>query len=284
LLGPGDRRLVTRTDEQGRTTVLGGDGLRGARFPTGIENLVAEYRSGQGADGNVEADKIIHLATRPPGVQKVTNPLPATGGADPDDIESTRTRAPLAVRALDRLVSVEDYQDFALRFAGIAKASARLDVGSGVYARWRVRTTVAGVEPLELEPNCELIARLYQAMRRFGDPSLGLEVIPARLDCPLIQARVAIAPGYVFREVAPRLRATLVEQLGYSRQAIGHPIHPSRVLAIMHRVEGVHFVDLDIPTLDVPTLDVPPSTNDPDTVLHVDPTQPERLVLEEWTA
>lgn len=289
LLGPNDRKVVTRTDEQGRTVVIGGDGWHGARFPTGIENIAAEYRSGQGADGNVDPGKITTLATRPFGVQKVTNPIAASGGAGPDDIEATRMRVPLAVMSLDRLLSVKDHENFALRFAGIAKASSRLVGSKGVYVHWRVQTVVAGNEPRVLEPSSDLIERLREAMQRFGDPALEVEVVPAKLEPLSIVAKVEVTTGYVFHEVAARLRAALTEQLGYAAQGIGQSIHPSRIVAIMHGVVGVDFVDLDAmrvfateakePLIFDPNGLIVP---DPDTVLFVDAGRPETLDLEEW--
>ena len=61
-------------------------------------------------------------AARPQGRDQ--SPAAATGGADPEDRDSARTNVPLAVAALDRLVAVADYADFARTFAGIGKASA----------------------------------------------------------------------------------------------------------------------------------------------------------------
>ena len=124
--GPADHVYMTRADATGKTTVLFGDGVHGARLPTGAANVTAVYRVGLGADGNAQPDQISQPQTRPQGVQGVTNPLPASGGADPDTVGSARANAPLAVMALDRVVSVQDYQDFARDWAGIGKASSVL--------------------------------------------------------------------------------------------------------------------------------------------------------------
>jgi hypothetical protein len=309
LLGPRDRNVLTHLDAQGRTVVIGGDGWHGARFPTGLENITAEYRSGQGADGNTDPDTITNLATRPFGVQKVTNPIAASGGADPDGIEATRLRAPLAGQSLDRLLSVQDHEDFALRFAGIAKARAHRQGSDGVHARWRVRTVVAGNAAVALQPDSALLLRLRQTMRRFGDPSLEREIVPARLEPLSINARIAVAHGYAFHEVEPRVRAALVESLGYDVQGIGRAIHPSRIVGIVQAVPGVDFVDLEhIGALGLTDLDPlettdkdevlpgaePPSNPeregvdqtirpDADTVLFVDAARPETLDLTEWT-
>jgi hypothetical protein len=292
LLGPRDRNITTQTDEQRRTIVTGGDGWQGARFPTGIENIVAEYRSGQGADGNVDPNKA------------------TSGGADPDDIESTRLRAPLAVSALDRLLSVDDYRSFALNFAGIAKAEVTRVVGPDVFESWRIRTIVAGIEPKPLDPNSELMLRLSQAMQKLGDPSLDLEIVPAKLQRLTIKAKLAITPGYAFVNVEPLVRAQLLAQLSYAKQGIGRGIPPSRIAALMQAVVGVDFVDLD--ELSIPKIesdeekaesdeekaeekkevDKDPLVFDPsdtiivpaaDTILFVDPTHPDTLMLEELT-
>ena len=85
-LGPKDRRYVVRTNEV-ETTLLFGDGSRGALIPSGTENVEAVYRTGSGQSGNVEAGQISQLATRPLGVTGVTNPMPATGGADREPSE-----------------------------------------------------------------------------------------------------------------------------------------------------------------------------------------------------
>ena len=54
----------------------------------------------------------------------MTNPAAASGGADPATADQARASAPLPTLTIGRVVSLEDYQNFALGFAGIAKALA----------------------------------------------------------------------------------------------------------------------------------------------------------------
>ncbi|MFP2930349.1 hypothetical protein ACLESO_35165, partial [Pyxidicoccus sp. 3LG] len=122
--GPRDRVYLTQRDEQGRTTVIFGDGVHGARLPTGQENVVATYRSGLGMEGAVAAGKLMLFQTRPFGLRAVTNPLPASGAQSPDDGARARHDVPVSVLTLDRIVSVMDYETFAQSFAGIGKARA----------------------------------------------------------------------------------------------------------------------------------------------------------------
>ena len=103
-----DRNFITKTDDEDKTTVTFGNGREGARLPTGVENIKAEYRNGIGKPGNVKAEQISLLVTKPLGVKEVINPLRASGGADRENRDGARKTVPLAVKALDRLVSVSE--------------------------------------------------------------------------------------------------------------------------------------------------------------------------------
>src|SRR6185295_4228754 len=102
----------------GKTFVQFGDGNTGARTPTGQGNIRATYRKGIGKAGNVKAGQISLLLTRPLGVKDVINPMPASGGDDAETLAGARTNAPLTMLTLGRIVSLQDYEDFARSFAG----------------------------------------------------------------------------------------------------------------------------------------------------------------------
>ena len=103
---PGDRVYVTSTSEAGKTTVEFGDGLAGARAPTGFDNIRAIYRKGMGTGGNVDANQLSLLLTRPAGVRAVTNPLPASGGTDAEPGDAIRRNAAAAIMTMGRIVSL----------------------------------------------------------------------------------------------------------------------------------------------------------------------------------
>jgi hypothetical protein len=74
-----------------------------------------------------------------------------------------------ALKALDRLVGVEDYSDFARTFAGIGKAAAaRLSDGR----RQLVDVTIAGADDIPIDVNSDLYRNLVQALHQYGDPYL----------------------------------------------------------------------------------------------------------------
>jgi hypothetical protein len=241
-LGPTDRRYLTRTDD-GKTSVIFGNGVRGARLPTGLENVKAVYRSGLGRGGNVRGGQISLLMSKPLGVKEVINPLPATGGADQETRDQARENVPLALRALDRLVAVSDYADFARTFAGIGKASAaRLSDGR----RQVVHVTIAGAGDIPIDANSDLYRNLRLAFYRLGEPRLAVRVQVRELVLLVISARVRLLPDYLWELVEPRLRAALLDAYSFERRALGQDALLSEVVSVMHTVPGVAYVDVEL--------------------------------------
>ncbi|MCA9637702.1 MAG: hypothetical protein KC420_16865, partial [Myxococcales bacterium] len=78
---PTDRVYIVRHDEEQNTTITFGDGVRGARVPTGRSNIRATYRFGAGGDP-IPAGSVTQIVRGAPGLVRVHNPAPLTGGSD----------------------------------------------------------------------------------------------------------------------------------------------------------------------------------------------------------
>ncbi|WP_405874637.1 putative baseplate assembly protein [Streptomyces sp. NBC_00005] len=241
--GPRERVYITGTASDARTTVTFGDGIHGARLPSGHENVHARYRFGTGKAANVPADRLTQPLTRPLGVTAVTNPRPATGGADADGPGLTRRTIPLAVSALDRLVSAADYEDFARSRAGIGRAAAR-ELFDG--RRRVLHVTVAGTDDVPLDGDSDTLRALRGALTEYGDPNLTVRVDVRELVLLLVAAKVKVAPDYSWEFVEPRLRQALRTRLGYEGRELGQPARLSDLLATAHTVPGVDYVDVDV--------------------------------------
>jgi conserved hypothetical protein, phage tail-like region len=242
LLAPNDRNFITVTDDDARTSVVFGDGKRGARPPTGIENVTAVYRSGIGKGGNVKAEQISLPITKPLGVKEVINPLRASGGADKESRDLARRNAPLAVMALDRLVSTQDYADFARTFAGIAKASAaRLTDGH----RQLVHLTIAGVDDIPIDVTSDLYQNLRRALHTFGDPYQAVQIDVRELLALVLSARVFILPDYLEEKVEPQIRQALLDKFSFDNRQLGQPAFLSEAISTIQRIEGVAYVDVE---------------------------------------
>ncbi len=251
--GPTDRLYVLRTAEDGKAEVQFGDGAEGARPPTGTQNIDAVYRTGIGRAGNAGAGQISQLVSRPQGLRDVVNPLPASGGADPESRDQVRRNAPLMTMALDRLVSVEDHASFARSFAGIAKARARMMTD---VARRFVHLTVAGEDDAPVGETSDLMVALKRALLRYGDPFSPVRVAPRELRLLIVSARIAVEPDRLWEAVVTEVRRRLVARFSFDRRDIAQGLGASELVAVIQATPGVAYVDLDtfgsIPTLDGP--------------------------------
>lgn len=256
---------VVRTDGDGKTRVIFGDGEMGSRLPTGPENVKATYRSGIGLDGMVDAGKLELLQTRPLGIREVTNPLPATGAADPEALEDARANAPMTVATLDRVVSLTDFEDFARAFAGIGKALA--------VALWNgeqrlVHITVAAANGDEVSPASELHANLVRAIEAACEPGQQVRVASYERRTFGLSAGVLVDPRYVAEDVKARIRDDLLDAFGFEKRELGRPVAVAEVVKVIQDTEGVDAVDLDQLMLDSASgASAPAGTSGPPPVL-----------------
>jgi hypothetical protein len=237
------RVYALEVDGEGRGTAQSGDGAHGVRLPTGLDNVTATYRVGIGRPGNVKAGQISLLATKPLGVRGVTNPLLATGGVDRDGPERIRANIPLAAGAFGRLVSLGDYAAFARAFAGIGHADARK---FGVAGTQLVHVTISGAECAPLDPEGDLVANLREAIDRYGDPALPVEIGVAERRVIVLQASVAIDPHWLWEAVEPALRRRLLDAFSADRRGLATPAFPSEAIAVMQTTPGVTSAGIEV--------------------------------------
>ncbi len=240
--GRRDRVYITRTADDGTTAVQFGNGVTGQRLPTGQNNVRAKYRKGIGLRGLARANQLTTPLAVPLGVRSVTNPLPASGGADPETMSRARQTAPITVTALGRAVSLRDYEDFALTFAGIEKARATW-VWTG-RAR-RIFLTVAGAGGAVIPPDSSLLTNLIDELRRSGDPLAVFDVGSFRKALFQVKLKVRVDPDYspkvVFADVESRLR----DDFGFERRTFGQAVYLSEIMTSVHAVPGVVAADVD---------------------------------------
>jgi hypothetical protein len=240
-LGPRDRQYALRRDDDGSTTVRFGDGVHGARLPSGAENVEAVYRTGIGLAGLVAENRISLIPVRPLGVKSVTNPLAATGAADPESRDQARANVSTTVLTLDRIVSLRDFEDFARAFSGIGKARARMLWASG---RQLVHLTIAGVGGLPVPSGSALDLNLRQAMDRLRDPFQALVVDSYEQLRFRVGVRVKVDPDYVPETVLAQVEAALRDAFSFAARDFGQGVFLSEVMAVAQGVAGAVYLDL----------------------------------------
>ncbi len=240
-LGPDDEAYVVRVDERQKTRVTFGDGVHGARLPSGRENVVASYRSGIGLAGEVGEGRLTLLKKRPAGIRKVTNPVAAADAADPESRDDTRKNAPRDTRLLERVVSLQDYADFARNYGGVGKARAELISRGG---RTAVHLTVGGTSAEGATVGDERQADLAASLADVSSTRYRVEVRSLDVARFGVQAAVAVDDRYLAEEVLAAVEARLAEAYGYRARGFSEPVSAASVISTIQAVDGVVAVFL----------------------------------------
>jgi len=264
--GPSDEVYVVRAGARGLPVLRFGDGVNGAALPARQVHIELEMSVGSGATGNVGAQTLTHLLRFGPSgavraeperlisrgadpvhadlvraIWTVTNPLPAVGGRDPEDLESIRYRAPFGVRDALSAVAPRDYERLLLRLPFVAGARARV---SHAGPRELIQITVLLRDEDTLE-EAELLRRWASVRRVLEDIRLlgfDVEAVPPRWVPLDIDLRVDAAPhavqGRVRRDVIEAIRGD-GGLLDPDSVGLGGDVHLSDVYEAIHAVEGV---------------------------------------------
>jgi hypothetical protein len=239
--GPDERVYALSQDDSCQTTVTFGDGITGSRLPTGQHNIQANYRRGLGLVGLVGANQLSQLMTRPAGVKAVNNPLPAADAADPEGLEQARDNVTLTIRTLDRVVSLQDYADFARAFAGIGKAAVTW-TWSGQQRI--VLLTVAGVDGATVARGGTLYDNLRSAIAQAAEPFVSLQLLSYSPAYFQLSGSVTVMPDHNQDDVAAAVETVLRETFSFAARAFGQPVRYSEVVAAIQKVPGVQDVSV----------------------------------------
>ncbi len=246
-----DQIYVPRQNEAGETTLTFGDGIHGARLPTGVENVEATYRVGIGADGRADPGQVRLPMRKPRGMAAIHNPLPSRDWAPAEDLDEARLNAPQRIRTLDRAVSVADYADFARGYSGVGRARADL-VWNG-----QLDTVVVSVlDSLGQPASASLLADLRSTVDEHREQRAARRIVPGTVVDVGARLTLTVDPTHEVDVVAASVRSHLLGAFGALDFAA--PLASSAVLVVAAGVPGVRSCTM--PVLSAP--DLPSSTGD----------------------
>ena len=241
-ISPKEKVYTTIMSDSGAVTVIFGDGITGSRLPTGVENIKATYRVGIGSAGLLNAEQLSMLMTPRLGVNKVINPLPSSGAADPEDRDEARKNAPLTVLTLDRIISAKDFEDFTRAFAGVGKAKADI---LWKEDRQVVYITVAGADQRPVNKDSNLYKNLKNAIKNSGHSNNAVYVENFEPLFFTVDAKVFIDSNYDFEKVKKNIVQALKDTFSFDAREFGQSVTPAEVITVIQKVEAVIFVDLE---------------------------------------
>jgi predicted phage baseplate assembly protein len=215
---------------------------------------VQSYRYGGGLAGNVPAGALTSVAV---GGVKVTNPLPAAGGADAASLTEALDAIPADVNRRDRAVVAGDFHDLALQVGGVGRADVLPLLHPDTPS-----VPAAGVVSVVIFPTEDLTAPdaprpglgLLRGVARYLDArrlvTTELYVIPPTYRQLAVSIGLAVRSGYQVDAVR-RWVETIVRQylavlppLGPDGAGwpLGRTVRLAELEAVAVQVEGVEYV------------------------------------------
>ena len=233
----------------------------GAVPTAGAVLRMTRYRHGGGSDGNV-APRALTILPRPiPGIAGATNPVAATGGVEPESLESARERARLEIRARTRAVTAEDFERLTL--AASPQVARAVCVGPDeanpghpirVHVLPRIEPADRLLEAEELIPDADLMADLAVALDEYRILGTSIRLLPVRLRGVSIVVDVRASPRSdlerVQHDVAHALYTYLNPLIGGSPAGpsegwpLGRSLNQGELFGIVYGIPGVEFVNI----------------------------------------
>jgi hypothetical protein len=271
--GADDRSFVVEIDNDGFGHVRFSNGALG-RQPMAGTAFRATYRTGNGRSANTGAETITFIVfkNKLSGVNLAPrNPLPATGGTDPEPISDVKQFAPFAFRRLlERAINADDYaaltrdndRRLTLRSTleaadpGICASPFRKLQSAKASLRWTGSwyTMLVAVDPAGAEdapPSLLNEITIYLGpFRRMGHD---LQVAPAQYVPLSVALTVCVLPNYLRGHVEAAVLDVLSNRvLPDGRLGFFHPdnltfgdgVLASSLLATVQAVPGVRNVEL----------------------------------------
>jgi hypothetical protein len=237
-----DPVFSTVYDSYGSSYVVFGDNTSG-RIPPINAEIVFSYRVGSGTAGNVANGSIKKILNLNESGISVSQNADAFGGADQESTDSIRINAPKKISTLNRVVSLKDYQDYAVtNISGVNKAKAV----SNIYTSIVLYCALEGDPGFDVARTSGYTANFDQVIidvaAEFADvtaPNVTITPIPATYVSVDISFSVVVAANRRQSTVVTAVTSAVNNLLLFANVDFGYSIKADDVRLAISQVDGV---------------------------------------------
>lgn len=247
---PDSQIFVYRFLSSQEVIILFGDGVNG-KVPASNAAITYQCRINGGSITNrAGAGSIVNHDGTVSGVLSVYNLQQPSGGADPETITSAKKKGPLSLRALDRCVTLEDFEIMAKQTPGASIRSARAVIGDRPYSV-DVYIATEGSNPVptgEWLPSLDAGYGEIGAVGRFLSlkkpvPTI-LNIKPPTVINPYLMADIYVYPNVIRETVKTEVELSLQKLFNQVTDEFGQGVALSAVVQAIENSKGVDYVNL----------------------------------------
>ena len=258
--GPFDSVFTVTTDAENFVFVNFGDGVSGT-IPNKFSEIKAVYKIGGGSAGNI-AENLITELYRVPGLDgsevaalgttlEITNVSTGIGGQGPESNASIKENAPQALTALNRAVSLADYQALALQVPDVGKAKAVADYWTSVTVYVSPQRNPASVDQFPGftdDPNDggvllqewydiqDAVQQFYTNKTQIGT---SITVSPPTYVNASLELFYTKFDQYQEVSIETQMLKSVLDYFAYNNASFGDIIHPEEIESFISQIPGV---------------------------------------------
>ena len=246
---PTDKVFIYRFLSTQEVLVTFGDGVNGA-IPINGDTIIAQYRIEGGSIGNRAGVGAIALSDSVAGVEFVYNLEQPTGGTDPESLASAKKRGPLSLRAMDRCVTLGDFETMAAMTPGVGVRAARAARGDDPL-EVVVYVAAQGDNPIPTGRWFSDMNAGYGALGVVGRwlsvrkpvPTLLSVEAPTPIE-PYLEATVYVYPNIITSRVQTSVDAALQALFNQITDEFGEGVPLSAVIQAIENTRGVDYLNV----------------------------------------
>ena len=262
--GPTDSVFEVLIDANNVHYVVFGDGVSGS-IPNTLANIKVDYVVGGGKVGNI-APNIITDVYAVPGFTEnetallankvtVTNATAGLGGDDPETTEQIRRLAPAALTALNRAVSLADYENLILSLSTVGKTKAVADTRTLVTLYVAPQSSSsetdlypgidAVADPTLETPTLEWYSiqdEVVQFLANRTQVGVTVTVAPPSYVPVTVELEYTKLPNYSTSQVETQIKNAILEVYSYNNIRFGDIIRPEEIQAQILQLQTVTSV------------------------------------------